>query len=329
MTTRCYDRYGALIGNTPMIDLSHLLETRTDVTILAKCEFMSPGFSVKDRLVAFILDRAEATGRLLPGGRVVAASSGNTGASLAMLAAIRGYRATIIVSPKCSQEKRDAIRAYGAQLIEAQPNQDYMAMAREMAAQDSDVLDIDQYDNPLNPEAHFHGLGEEIWQQTEGRITHFTCGGSTGGTITGVAKRLKTSNPEVSVVMADPAGSVFYDYFHHGTLEEVKPFAIEGVGKGCLPGALDLGVVDDVFCISDVEAFETCRFLAEKEGLMVGGSSGLNVFAALKLGQTVKAGSMIVTLLPDSGLKYLSKIFNDAWLDSQASIGSSSAKLKT
>ncbi|MDJ0841296.1 MAG: cysteine synthase family protein [Acidobacteriota bacterium] len=307
-----YKKYRDLVGNTPIIDLTHLAEdVHEDVQILAKCEFTNPGYSVKDRIVAHIFDKAEEEGRLRPGSRVLAASSGNTGAAVAMMAAWRGYKAFIVTSPKCSQEKMDAIRAYGAELVVAGS---YMAEAEKMAEEDPDLFDVDQYANPLNPEAHYHSLGPEIWDQTKGAVTHFTCGASTGGTICGVSKYLKEQKGEVEVVMADPVGSVFYEYFRTGCLGEARPFHVEGVGKAGIPKVMDFELVDDVIQVSDQEAVETCRKLAQDDGLMVGGSSGLNVYSALKLARRQKEPATIVTVLVDSGLKYISKIYNDDWV---------------
>jgi cysteine synthase len=192
-----------------------------------------------------------------------------------------------------------------------------MDLAREMAARDPDLFDVDQYENQRNPDAYYHTLGQEIWQQTQGSITHFVCAGSTGGTITGVGRRLKETNPSVRIVMADPEGSVFYDYFEYGTVVPVTPTAIEGIGKQTIPGAIDMSVVDEMLRVSDENAFATCRRLAEREGLMAGGSSGLNVFAALQLAENAQGPACIVTILPDSGLKYLSKIYNDEWLSAR------------
>jgi len=314
MREPAFPRYSDLVGRTPMIDLSHH-QPNGDIRILAKCEFMNPGFSIKDRIIAYIFDRAEREGALLPGGRVLAASSGNTGAAVAMMAAQRGYRAIIVTSPKCSKEKMDAIRAYGAELLVADGSEgSYQDVALRMAAEDPDLFDVDQYANPLNPEAHFHGIGREIWEETGGSVTHFICGASTGGTICGVSRYLKAQNPGVSVLMTDPVGSIFYEFFKTGDHGQGERFEVEGVGKGSIPETLSFDWVDEIIRINDRDAFETCHLLAREDGMMVGGSSGLNVRGALELAKTLDGPATIVTVLVDSGLKYISKIFNEEWL---------------
>ncbi len=226
---------------------------------------------------------------------MVAASSGNTGAAVAMLAAMRGYKAVITTSPKCSQEKMDAIRAYGAQLFVSPPGvaeehpDSYMNMARRLA-EENGWFDVDQYDNLDNPEGHFRTLGPEIWMQTVGKVTHFVAGGSTGGTISGTGKFLKSMNPNIKCVLADPVGSIFCEYIRSGRVTKPAKFLVEGVGKGSIPGCMDANVVDDVVQVTDQEAFSTCHRLARTEGLMVGGSAGLNCFAALKLANECEVG---------------------------------------
>jgi len=315
MSQPTYHRFRELMGRTPMIDLSHL-QNNPEIQIVAKCELINPGFSIKDRIIAHIFDVAERSGQLKPGGRVLAASSGNTGAAVAMMAAQRGYHAIIVTSPKCSQEKMDAIRAYGAELIVADGSDgSYQDVALHMAAEDPDLFDVDQYANPLNPEAHYLGIGPEIWEDTAGRVTHFICGASTGGTICGVSRYLKEQNPNVRVIMADPVGSIFHEYFETGCHGEPDPFQVEGVGKSNIPETMSFDCIDDIIRIGDREAFETCHLLARSEGMMVGGSSGLNVRGALTLAAQLEGPATIVTVLVDSGLKYMSKVFNEAWLE--------------
>lgn len=309
-------RFRDLIGQTPMIDLSHLQGDAPRVQIIAKCEFLNPGMSLKDRIVSYIFDDAEAKGLLHKDSHILAASSGNTGASVAMLAAMRGYRATILTSPKCSKEKRDAIAAFGAEVLvidQAFSGEDYMEAATRMAAEDPNIFDVDQYENPLNPEAHYRSLGREIWEQSGHEVTHFTCGASTGGSISGISRYLKEQNPDVHVTLADPEGSIFYDYFKTGELVKPRCFKVEGVGKNSIPGAMDFSLIDDALRISDEDSFAVCHRLAQEDGMLVGGSSGLNVFAALDLAKRVPEGSVIATLLVDSGVKYLSKIYNPDW----------------
>jgi cysteine synthase len=326
--TRYYKRYEDLIGSTPIIDLSHLIDQSqchiTDgVKVLAKCEFFNPGFSLKDRIARNILDRAEAAGMLKPGMCVVAASSGNTGAATAMLCAMRGYSCIITTCPKCSKEKQDAIKAYGAHLFvtsaglsEDSPDH-YMNVARRLTARNPALFyDVDQYDTLANPEGHYLTLGPEIWEQSQCEVTHFICAGSTGGTISGVGRFLKERNPKIKVVLADPIGSVFTNYFLSGNVGKPGKYLVEGVGKGSIPGAMDFSLVDAVLPVTDADAFQTCSRLCREEGIWPGGSSGLNVFAALRLAETVEEPCTIVTVMPDLGVKYLTKIYNDEWLRS-------------
>jgi cysteine synthase len=313
-------RYGDLIGNTPLLDLTHLASPQVDgVRVLAKAEFMNPGFSIKDRIASHILSEAEKEGVLKPGGTVVAASSGNTGAATAMICAMRGYKAVIITSAKCSQEKRDAITAYGAELLvqPCVPSSDprnYMNVARTYLEEHPDAFDMDQYDNPRNPRAYILSLGPEIMEQTGGKVTHFVAAGSTGGTISGTGRYLKSVKPDVQVVLSDPIGSIFYQYFRNGEVGRAEPFLVEGVGKGNIPKALNMGVVDQSIRVTDGDAFSMCHYLAHTEGIMAGGSAGLNVFAALQLANSVTEPATIVTVMPDGGLKYLSKVYSHEWL---------------
>jgi len=314
--------YRDLVGDTPLVDLSHLVDnTRCRVRVLAKCEFFNPGYSIKDRIVQNILNKAEAAGRLRKGMIVVAASSGNTGASTAMMCAMRGYKCIITTSPKCSKEKMDAIRAYGAQLLvspsgakEGEPSH-YMEMARLLALENPNLyFDMDQYETQSNPEGHYLTLGPEIWEQTTGSITHFVAAGSTGGTISGTGRYLKEMNSDVRVVLGDPVGSIFTEYFRSGTLSKPGAFLVEGVGKGSIPGAMNFDLIDQVIPVSDQDAFDTCFMLSRKEGICAGGSSGLNLFASLELARSLDEDATIVTVFPDLGVKYLSKVYNDEWL---------------
>jgi len=315
-------RYEDLIGSTPLVDITSLASPKVaGVRVLGKAEFFNPGFSMKDRIVKNILDKAEENGLLKPGGTVVAASSGNTGAAVAMLAAMRGYRAVITTSPKCSQEKMANIKAYGAQLIVSPPGlpeshpDSYMNMATRLAQENEGWFDVNQYENLDNPEGHFLTLGPEIWAQTVGQVTHFVAGGSTGGTISGTGRFLKWKKPSVECVLADPQGSIFYDYYMSHKMTEPGKFLVEGVGKGSIPGCMDFNVVDQVIKVSDQEAFSRCHQLARTEGLMVGGSAGLNTEAALRIANSVTEPAVIVTVLCDLGIKYLSKVFNEDWLN--------------
>ena len=316
-------KFNELVGNTPLVDLTHLLvdPKNPETKVYAKCEFFNPGFSIKDRIVRGIFDEAERRGDLRPGMTVVAASSGNTGASTAMMCAMRGYPCIITTSTKCSVEKMNAIKAYGAKLLVSPPGvkegdaMHYMEMARTLAKEaGGEVFDVDQYDTQSNPQAHFDTLGPEIWAQTGGAITHFVAAGSTGGTISGTGRYLKTQSSDVNVVLADPVGSIFAEYFRSRTITKPKKFLVEGVGKGSIPGAMHFDVVDDICVVSDQEAFDMCSYLARNEGICAGGSSGLNVHAALKVAAASEEAATVVTVMPDLGVKYLSKVYNGKWL---------------
>lgn len=338
VTNGKFPRYRDLIGNTPLIDISQMLSEKArsrNIRLLAKAEFLNPGFSMKDRIVCAILDSAEERGLLVRGTSseshamkqqtVVAASSGNTGASVAMQCGMRGYRAVILTNSKCSQEKMDAIRAYGADLRVVPEGTCYMEEEFRLAKANPDWFSVNQYDNLDNPLAHYQTTGPEIWAQTAGEVTHFLAAGSTGGTISGTGRFLKEQNPEVKVVLADPVGSVFYEAWKSGDSASAKPtgkFLVEGVGKNNVPGAMNLGLVDDIIRVSDTDAFATCRELAVKEGLCCGGSTGLNVRAAVQLAEgIVEENALVVTILCDLGVKYLSKVYNHQWLKENNVLG--------
>jgi len=304
-----------LIGNTPLVDITAVCKPKNPNTVvLGKVEFFNPGYSMKDRIAANIFDKAEAEGKLKPGMTVVAASSGNTGCSVAMMCAIRGYEAIIITNKKCSEEKKAAIRAYGAELLISKPGECYMQMETDLAEANPDWFSVDQYNNLDNPEAHYATSGPEIYAQTCGEVTHFVAAGSTGGTVAGVGAYLKEQNPEVTVILADPTGSCFKNYYKTGELEASVPFLVEGVGKDNIPGAMDFGVVDAVVDVDDRSALRMCATIARRTGLCCGGSSGLNVEAAARLAEASDEPLTIVTMLCDSGVKYLSKVYNDDWL---------------
>lgn len=320
-----YPTYAGLVGNTPIIDLSSLISPQVPgVKLLAKCEFLNPGFSIKDRIAFNILTEAEESNQLKPGMTVVAASSGNTGAATAMFCAIKGYDCIITTSKKCSEEKRNSITAYGATLLVSPSGvapdhpDHYMNVPAKLMQQDpAKYFDMDQYDNLKNPEAHYKTLGPEIYRQTGGTVTHFVAAASTGGTVSGVGRYLKEMKPgNCYVVMPDPIGSIFKEAFDcKGVHGAPKPFLVEGVGKDSIPGALDFECVDEVMPVSDRDAISMCHKLARTQGLLVGGSSGLNVHASVKLANSLKQPGVIVTILCDTGIKYLSKVYSDSYLE--------------
>lgn len=310
------------IGHTPLVKLQHI-NPYSLATILVKLEFLNPGGSIKDRMVRHIINHAEQKGLLRPGGTIIENTSGNTGASAAMIAAVRGYKAILTMPDKVSQEKQNALKAYGAKIIvcptSAPPDssEHYVNKAKDLAAKTPNSFRIDQYDNPLNPQAHYLTTAPEIWEQTHGKIDYFVASGSTGGTISGIGRYLKEKNPKIKVIMPDPIGSIYYHYFKTGSIPEGGNcnYLIEGIGEDHLAKAMDFSVVDDVIQVKDKDAFEISRSLAKKEGILAGGSSGANVWAALEIARNLKQAATIVTIIPDGGIKYLSKIFDDEWMN--------------
>ncbi|EFB42706.1 PLP-dependent cysteine synthase family protein [Parachlamydia acanthamoebae] len=311
-----------VIGNTPLVKLNKI-NPYPHVTILAKVEFLNPGSSIKDRIVKYIIDDAEKKGLLKPGGTIVENTSGNTGAAAAMIGAIRGFRIILTMPDKVSKEKQNALKAYGAEIIvcptSASPDspEHYVNRAKQLAQDIPNSFRINQYDNLKNPEAHYLTTGPEIWEQAQGKVDYFVASASTGGTITGVGRYLKEHNPEVKVIMPDPIGSIYYDYFKTG---HIPPggncnYLLEGIGEDHIAHALDFSVVDDVVPVTDANAFQVTRQLATMEGLLAGGSSGANVWAALNLAKFLTKPATIVTVLPDGGVKYLSKIFDNEWME--------------
>jgi cystathionine beta-synthase len=303
-----------LVGNTPLVRLSRLIEAeRLRCDLLAKVEITNPGGSVKDRVAVAMIDAAEEAGLLKPGGTIVEPTSGNTGAGLAIVAAQRGYHCIFVMSDKMSNEKVALLRSYGAEVVvcpTAVPPEDprsYYSTAERLVRETPDSFRPDQYSNPANPLAHERTTGPEIWNQTAGRVTHFVAGIGTGGTITGVARALKVQNPSIQIVGADPSGSVYSG----GT---GRPYLVEGVGEDFWPTTFDPKLVDRVIEVSDADSFLTARRVTREEGLLIGGSCGTAVHAALEVGRELGPDDVVVVLLPDSGRSYLSKIFDDQWM---------------
>lgn len=313
------------IGETPLVRLQHINPNPQFATILVKVEFLNPGSSIKDRMVLHIIDDAEKTGHLKPGGTIIENTSGNTGAAVAMIAAARGYKAILTMPDKVSKEKQNSLKAFGAEIIvcptSAAPSspEHYVNVAKKLAEKTPNSFRINQYDNPKNPEAHYLKTGPEIWRQSNGHVDYFVASGSTGGTISGVGKYLKEKNPAVKVVMPDPIGSIYYEYFKTGKIPHGGNcnYLLEGIGEDHLALALDMSVVDDVMPVKDKDAFMVGRLLARKEGILAGGSSGANVWGALEIAKTLKTPATIVAMIPDGGVKYLSKMYDDEWMKQQ------------
>jgi cystathionine beta-synthase len=300
-----------LVGNTPLVRLSKVTEGLRPV-ILAKLEQLNPGGSVKDRIGLAMLEDAERRGLLRPGGTIVEPTSGNTGHGLAMAAAIKGYKMIFVMPDKMSAEKISLLRAYGAEVVicptnvERESPQSYYSVADRLTREVPGAFQPNQYFNPRNPEAHYRTTGPEIWRQTEGRITTFVAGVGTGGTISGVGKYLKEQNPAVRVIGADPEGSIYSG--------EIAPYKVEGVGEDFWPGTFDREIVDEFIQVTDRECFVAARKLARQEGILVGGSAGLALHAAIQVAVDSKPDDVIVVLLPDTGRNYLSKFFSDEWM---------------
>ncbi len=300
-----------LVGNTPLVRL-HKVARGVKPAILAKLEQLNPGGSVKDRIGLTMIEEAERSGKLKPGGTIIEPTSGNTGHGLAMVAAIKGYNMVFVMPDKMSAEKISLLRAYGADVVvcptnvERESPQSYYSTADRLTREIPGAFQPNQYFNPLNPEAHYRTTGPEIWDQTEGRIDVFVAGMGTGGTISGVAKYLKERKPSVHIVGADPEGSLYSG--------PIAPYKVEGVGEDFMPGTMDIKMVDQIVQVTDKQSFVAARRLAREEGILVGGSSGLALHAALEVARDRGPDDVIVVLFPDTGRNYLSKFFNDEWM---------------
>jgi len=322
-----FDSIVDAIGNTPLVKLN-TVTAGLPCTVLAKVEYFNPGGSVKDRIGLAMIEAAEQSGDLKPGGTIVEGTSGNTGAGIALAAIKKGYKCIFVTTDKQSPEKADVLRALGAKVMVCPTNvapddpRSYYSVSRRLAEETPGAVYLNQYDNPANAQAHYESTGPELWEQTEGRITHYIASAGTGGTISGTAKYLKEQNPDVKVIGVDTFGSVYHKYFFTREFDEAEiyPYLTEGAGEDILAENMDFDIVDDYVRSTDRENMVMTRRLAKEEGLFVGQSCGLAVSGALKWLEThrdtLSSDDVVVVLLPDSGFRYLSKTYNDTWMRS-------------
>ncbi|MDX2055488.1 MAG: pyridoxal-phosphate dependent enzyme [Polyangiaceae bacterium] len=306
------------IGGTPIIQL-HRVAEGIKAKVYGKCEFLNPGGSHKDRVAKNLLKRAVENG-LKPGGTIVEATSGNTGAALAMHAAVLGYRCVFVMPDKMSQEKIDSLRAFGARVVvcptavEADDPRSFYSVAKRLSEETPNCFYANQYHNPANPEAHYLSTGPEIWEQCGAELDAFVTGMGTGGTVSGVGKYLKEKNPNIQLIGVDPVGSLYYDFVKTGRLTQPFSYKVEGIGEDFLPSTMNISILDDIVRVDDKECFLMTRDLVRREGVFVGGSAGAAVAGAIKYAKKMDREMNILVLLPDSAQKYLSKIFNDNWM---------------
>jgi len=320
-----HDSVLGTIGDTPLVRINEIAGT-LPCTVLGKVEFFNPGGSVKDRIGISMIEDAEEKGLIEPGGTIIEGTSGNTGAGLAIAAIAKGYRCIFTTTDKQSREKVDVLRGLGAEVlicptnVEPDDPRSYYSVAQRLAEEIPNSVYLNQYDNPSNPKIHYETTGPELWEQTDGQITHYVAGAGTGGTISGTGRYLKEQDETVRVIGVDPAGSVFYKYFHEGVFDEdeIYPYFTEGVGEDILPDNMNFDVVDDFVEIEDKTAMQMTRRLAQEEGLFIGQSCGMAMAGALQWLQRheddLSADDVVVVLLPDSGFRYLSKTYNDEWM---------------
>lgn len=322
-----------LVGNTPLVRLNAMARG-IEATILLKLENRNPGGSVKDRIGIAMLEAAERSGAIQPGGLIIEPTSGNTGIGLALAARLKGYRCLFVMTDKASQERVRYLKALGADVMivssAAKPSSPeyYFNTAQRLAAELPNAIMLNQYDNPANPGIHEQTTGPEIWNDTDGKITHFVVGMGTGGTVTGTARYLKHKNPAIKVIAADPIGSSIKMFKDTGRLVESLPYLVEGVGQERIPNNLDLSLIDEILNVSDKDSFMTAKRLALEEGIFCGGSSGMNVAAALRVAKLLPKDSVVVVIICDTGERYLTKHHSDEWLKEKALLDSDRITLK-
>ena len=316
---RIHDHILDTIGNTPLVRMNRITRG-IQGTMVAKVEAFNPGGSVKDRIAIHMIDAAERDGSLKPGGTIVECTSGNTGLGLALIACVRGYKAVFTMPDKVAEEKSKLLRAFGAEVIicptavEPDDPRSYYSVAQRISDKTENAFYPNQYSNEWNPDAHYTFTGPEIWEDTEGKVTHFVAGMGTGGTISGIGKYLKEKNPEVIVVGGDPVGSLYKEYFDTGVLSEASSYKTEGIGEDMIPETIDFSVIDQVIQVGDIEAFSMAQKLAREEGILSGSSAGTAICAALEAAQKMGPDDLMVVLIPDTGERYLSKVYDEDWL---------------
>ncbi|OVE80328.1 hypothetical protein BVY02_00555 [bacterium J17] len=313
----------SIVGDTPLIDLSSMCEGPS-ARLLGKAEYLNPSGSVKDRLAAYTIEQAELNGLIKPGAIIVEATAGNTGLSLAMVAAIKGYRCILVVPDKFSSEKINMLKAYGAEVVITPTHvgpdhpENWLVVARRIVEETPNAFYANQFYNDDNWKAHYLTTGPEIWEQTKGEVDLFVLGAGSGGTLTGAGRYLKEqaakAGKDLKIVCPDPIGSAFYDTFYKNEDALKQGYKVEGMGNDFIPGTLDLEIVDEMMRVGDREAFLTARRVTRELGLFVGGTSGVNVAAAIKIAKVVGPGKTVVTILCDSGDRYISKMYNDEWM---------------
>jgi len=314
-----YNNILQLIGNTPLVKINNLTKN-IKATVLAKIEFSNPGGSVKDRVGLAMIEDAERKGLLKPGYTIVEATSGNTGIGLALAGRVKGYRVILVMTDKIGQEKRNYLKALGAEVVivpkEATPDSSdyYRNKAKSLSEEIPNAINLNQYENVSNPLCHYYGTGAEIWEETDGKITQFVCGVGTAGTITGVSKYLKDKNPNIRVTGADPVGSNFKVYKETGQIGETKLHQIEGLGTDIIPPITDFSFVDEIVSVKDIDSINMCKKLAMEEGIFCGASSGTAAYVALEIAKKLCEKDIVVFIVCDTGERYLSKYHNDEWL---------------
>lgn len=328
-TRKIFDNILQTVGHTPLVRISQRFLQNCEGEVLAKLESFNPGGSVKDRIGLSMIEAAEKSGKLKPGGTIIEGTSGNTGMGLALVAAVKGYRAIFTIPDKMSQEKINTLKAFGAKVIvtptAVAPDdpRSYHMVAKRLAEEIPNSIFPDQYSNPENPNAHYQTTGPELWDQCDGKLDYFVVGCGTGGTVTGTSKFLKEKNPKIKIVGVDVIGSVYTDFFKTGKVIEAHTYKVEGIGQDDFPKNMDFSVLDDILQANDRDSFLTARKLARSEGIFTGGSGGSAMWVAMQVAKKMKKGERLVVLLPDTGDRYLSKMYNDSWMQENQFLESS------